>query len=195
MPDRVKNIQSDRLFAFWQFFRPRACARAALSAHHFSLPLSRHYLSGFLSVFIALPLARAHARTEAHTHTSVSLDIFQLFHPALLYLHALSLSKVTTFVFMSYPSARTCVCVCGTWSLFLSISHTHTHTHQYLSMPPGSWTQLSVSLILSPHLPYSCSSSPSLLAPHPFFFSFPESSPRFLSLFPSPSSFFFPGPL
>lgn len=122
MPDRVLTD-----YLRFDSFRPRACVRVALSAHHFSLLLSLRFP---VRLYCTPPRTRAHAHREAHTHTSVSPDIFQLFHPILLYLHALSLSKVTTFVFMSYP-LRVCVWHMVTYSLYLSPPPTHTHTNIY----------------------------------------------------------------
>lgn len=108
-------------------------------SHHPFVILSVSLLSPFLfiSPSVYSPIFVLHTPTNmrthghTHTHTFVSLGIFfPLFHPTLLYLHALSLSKVTTFVFMSYPlCVGVCVGVCEAYGH--SLSHTQTHTNTY----------------------------------------------------------------
>lgn len=110
-------------------------------SHHPFVILSVSLLSPFLfispsvysPVFVLRTPTHMHTCTHAHTHTHTPLFLlvfFPLFHPTLLYLHALSLSKVTTFVFMSYPL---CVGVCvGVWGIrSLTLAHTQTHTNTY----------------------------------------------------------------
>lgn len=150
-----------------------ACLITLLSffLSHYCHPFSSSlHLSSLPSLSCTLPQTCTHAYTQTHTHLCFSWHFFPLFHPTLLYLHALSLSKVTTFVFMSYPlCVGVCVGVCEAYGHSLS----HTQTHKHLSMPLGPCAQLSVSLILFPLIsthpptPTSCSSSFSLTS-HPF---------------------------
>lgn len=130
-------------------------------SHHPFVILSVSLLSPFLFITPSVysPIFVLHTPTNMHTcaHTDTHTPLFllafffPLFHPTLLYLHALSLSKVTTFVFMSYPlcvGVGVCVCRC-VWGI-RSLTLAHTDTHKHLSMPPGPCAQLSVSLILFP---------------------------------------------
>ncbi len=105
--------------------------------------------------------AHRHTHTHTHKHTSVSLDIFQLFHPTLLYLHALSLSKVTTFFFMSNPlCVDVWVCVCEAYGHSLTHTPTHTHTHRLIH---GPWT-LSFPISLLNSFPLISPQSPLFLS-------------------------------
>lgn len=109
-------------------------------SHHPFVILSVSLLSPFLfitpsvysPIFVLHTPTNMHtcAHTDTHTHLCFSWHFFPLFHPTLLYLHALSLSKVTTFVFMSYPlCVGVCVGVCEAYGH--SLSHTQTHTNTY----------------------------------------------------------------
>lgn len=109
-------------------------------SHHPFVILSVSLLSPFLfitpsvysPIFVLHTPTNMHtcAHTDTHTHLCFSWHFFALFHPTLLYLHALSLSKVTTFVFMSYPlCVGVCVGVCEAYGH--SLSHTQTHTNTY----------------------------------------------------------------
>lgn len=139
-------------------------------SHHPFVILSVSLLSPFLFITPSVysPIFVLHTPTNMHTcahtdtHTFVSLGIFfPLFHPTLLYLHALSLSKVTTFVFMSYPL---CVGVCVQVCVRHTVTHscTHRHTQTLIHAP---WTLCStISLLnsLPPHL-YSSPPPPHLV--------------------------------
>lgn len=184
MPDIVKNVQSDRLFAFWQF--PATCVRACglISSSLFTPSVSPLSLRFPVRLYCTPPCTRTRTDRSAYTHFCFSW-YFSVISSNTTLSSCLITEQGYNICLHELPSA--CVCV---WSLFLSISRTH--TRRYLSMPPGSWTQLSFSLILSPHPPYSGSSLPSSLTPHPFFFSFSDSLPRFLSLLLFSLLLFFP---
>ena len=98
-----------------------------------------------------------HAEIYTHTHTSVSLGIFSVISSNTT-LSSRLITKQGHNISL-HELATLCGWVCEAFGHTHTYTHTHTQTH--LSMPPGPYAQLSLSLIRFPSSILNPHSSPS----------------------------------